>query len=178
MSGENKLYRELTLEENAEQQALLLKSWSSFIKTNDPSLTEKEIFINNYTLMEVIERVSKRKYYYRVFHGIEHLSEFKEIALICFWVCKLKPFTILNPISPLCASANELFAVHLMLTLIEGCKEYSDSFRIPDSVSIKNLVYALKYQDITKEAMILYFESLALACGINLHDSSANCGVD
>lgn len=170
MSGTNKLYQELSEDENREQRELIKKSWKYFLKLNDATLEDKDIFVNEYNLMEVVERVSKRKYYYKVFHGIDHLSEFKEVALICFWICKLKPFVVLKPESALCASTNELFSVHLVICLLEACKEYADNFHYPDKVTIKNIVYALKYQDLTKEAIIQYTECLALSCGIKIHE--------
>lgn len=169
MSGKDKFYRELTADENLEQRTLIKDSWRYFLEQNDPSLTDNDIFVNEYNLMEVVERVSKRKYYYKVFHGLDHLSEFKVVALICFWICKLKPFVVLKPASPLCASTNELFAVHIITSLLEACKEYAEVFHYPDKVTIKNIVYALKYQDLTKEALIQYMECLALACGIPIH---------
>ena len=170
MGGVNKLYQELSPEENTLQRDLIKNSWHHFLQLNDPTIDDNEIFINEYNLMEVVERVSKRKYYYKVFHGIEHLSEFKEIALICFWICKLKPFVVLNPTSSLCASANELFAVHLIISLLEASKGQAENFHYPDEITLKNIVYGLKYQDLTKEALIHYMECLALACGIKLHE--------
>lgn len=170
MSGTNKLYKELSEAENREQRELIKKSWSCFLKSNDPALEETDYFINEYNLIEVVERVSKRKYYYKVFHGIEHLSEFKEVALVCFWICKLKPFVVLKPDSVLCASTNELFAVHLVLSLLEACSTKASNFHYPDNVTLKNIIYALKYQDLTKEALIQYMECLAMACGIDIHN--------
>lgn len=170
MSGSNKVYRELTEEENRTQRELIKTSWRYFLQRNDPTLTEEDYFINEYNLLEAVERVSKRKFYYKVFHGIEHLSEFKEAALLCFWLCKLKPFVVLKADSPLCASTNELFAVHLITSLLKACSKKAERFRYPDRVTIKNFVYALKYQDLTKEALIQYMECLAMACGIDVHD--------
>lgn len=170
MSGVNKLYQELLPEENKLHRDLIKKSWYYFLQRNDPTLGDNEIFINEYNLMEVVERVSKRKYYYKVFHGIEHLSEFKELALICFWICKLKPFVVLNPKSPLCASANELFVIHLIISLLEACKDHAVNFHYPDEITLKDIVYGLKYQDLTKEALIHYMECLALACGVKIHE--------
>lgn len=176
MSGKNKLYIELTPEENQKQRDLIKLSWNHFVKLNDPGLDTKDIFINEYNLMEVVERVSKRKFYYKVFHGIEHLSEFKETALLIFWICKLKPFVVLNPQSKLCASTNELFSIHLMTCMLASCQSHASEFHYPDKITIKNIVYALKYQDLTKEALIQYAECLALACGIDIHDNRSDFG--
>ena len=169
MSGSNKLYKELKETERNTHMELLLKVWDAFLQKNDPSLLPESIFINEYNLIECVERVSKRKFYFKVFHGIEHLAEFKEVALLCFWICKLKPFVVTKPESPLCASVNELFCVHLVYCMLDACKEHADNFHYPDSITVKNLIYALKYQDLSKEALIQYMECLALSCGIKIH---------
>lgn len=174
MSQTEKIYRELSEAENKAQRDLIMSSWKHFIESNDSSLSEHDVFINEYNLLEVVERVSKRKYYYKVFHGIEHLSEFKEVALLCFWICKLKPFVVLNPESLLCASTNELFSIYLVECLLTACKKYSTNFHYPDQITIKNIVYSLKYQDLTKEALIQYMECLALACGVDVHKLEAD----
>lgn len=179
MSGSNKLYTELTSDERNTQMKLLLKVWDNFLQKNDPTLLPENIFINEYNLIECVERVSKRKFYFKVFHGVEHLAEFKEVALLCFWLCKLKPFVVTKPESPLCASTNELFCIHLIYSMLDACKKHSDNFHYPDSITIKNLIYALKYQDLSKEALIQYMECLAQSCGIKIHrkmvlDSASN----
>lgn len=169
MSGSNKIYKELTPNERRVQMELLLRVWDDFLHKNDPSLSKENIFINEYNLIECVERVSKRKFYFKVFHGIEHLAEFKEVALLCFWICKLKPFVVTKAESPLCASTNELFSVHLIYCMLEACKKHADNFHYPDNITIKNLIYALKYQDLSKEALIQYMECLAESCGIKIH---------
>lgn len=169
MSGKNKLYEELKPEERNTQMELVLHIWDDFVQKNDPILSAEDIFVNEYNLIECVERVSKRKYYFKVFHGIDHLAEFKEVALLCFWICKLKPFVVTNPSSSLCASTNELFCIHLTYCMLEACKEHADFFHYPDNITVKNLIYALKYQDLSKEAIMLYMESLAESCGIKIH---------
>ena len=169
MSSREKLYKELNQDERNAQMNYILKVWDDFLKKNDPSLTPENIFINEYNLVECVERVSKRKFYFKVFHGVEHLAEFKEVALLCFWICKLKPFVVTKHDSLLCASTNELFCVHLIYCMLEACKDHADNFHYPDNITVKNLIYALKYQDLSKEALIQYMECLALSCGIKIH---------
>lgn len=169
MSGNNKLYKELTPSERVYQMKLLLRVWDDFLLKNDSSISPEDVFINEYNLIECIERVSKRKFYYKAFHGIEHLAEFKEVALLSFWICKLKPFVVTKLDSPLCASTNELFCIHLVYCMLDACKDYAVNFHYPDNTTVKNLVYALKYQDLSKEALIQYMECLALSCGVDIH---------
>lgn len=169
MSGNNKLYKELEPDERNEQIELLFRAWDDFLKKNDPTLSQENIFINEYNVIECVERVSKRKFYFKVFHGVEHLAEFKEVALLCFWICKLKPFVVTKVESPLCASTNELFCVHLVYCMLDACREHAENFHYPDNITVKNLVYALKYQDLSKEALIQYMETLAQSCGVKIH---------
>ena len=122
MNSSENGYKLLTQEERQIQIDKLLQVWSDFVQLNDPELDRKDVFINQRTLVEVVERVSKRKYYFEVFHKLSHISEFKEVALYIFWTVKLKPFTVTNEQSKLCASPNELFAVHMVLSVFEKIK--------------------------------------------------------
>jgi hypothetical protein len=49
--------------------------------------------ISNFTLIDIIIRVDKRKAYYQCFHHME-INECKEAALYAYWILKLRPFTI------------------------------------------------------------------------------------
>ena len=163
----------LTDEERQVQINKLLSTWSDFVAINDISLTEEDVFINQRMLFEVVERVSKRKYYFEVFHSLGHISEFKEVALSVFWINKLKPFTVTKENSPLCASVNELFSVHMIMSVFEKVRKEKNvsAFSYPSQAVLRDFVYALKYQDMTKESLIIYIEVLATACGLPVFDS-------
>ena len=118
-ANEDKNYKQLTTEERQFQINKILAVWNDFISINDPDLGVNDVFINKRSLAEVVERVSKRKYYFEIFHQLYHVSEYKEVALYVFWITKLKPFTIVKEESPLCASVNELFSVHMILSIFE-----------------------------------------------------------
>ena len=173
MSNDNVSYKFLTSDERQEQIDKLMKVWNDFVSLNDPELSSADVFINKRSLVEVVERVSKRKYYFEVFHKLPHISEFKETALYVFWVTKLKPFTVTNENSKLCASVNELFAVHMVLSTFEKVKNdlKIDSFSYPTEALISDFVYGLKYQDLTKEALVIYVEALAASCNLPVFDS-------
>ena len=172
--SEERFYKELTDEERQKQFDKILSVWNDFLSINDPALNEKDVFINQRLLTEVVERVSKRKYYYEVFHKLLHVSEFKEVALYVFWITKLKPFVIVNENSCLCASVNELFSVHLILSVFEQIRKKSTTskYSYPSQAILSDFVYGLKYQDFTKESIIVYVEALAIACGLEVFDSN------
>lgn len=172
-------YIMLTPEERQVQIDKLLLVWNDFIDINEPSLSEKDVFINTRTLSEVVERVSKRKYYFEVFHHLPHISEFKELALYVFWITKLKPFTVTNEESRLCASVNELYAFHMVISVFEKIRDVKKivNFSYPSKAMLSDFVYGLKYQDLTKESLVIYIEALASSCGLPVFDSNPICEV-
>lgn len=161
-------YKILTVAERQAQVDKLVDVWKDFVSVNDPSLDEADFFVNKRVLTEVVERVSKRKYYFEVFHGLPHISEYKETALYVFWITKLKPFTVIKEDSPLCVSVNELYAFHIVLSMFEKIKDDRKirDFSYPDPLMLRDFVYGLKYQDLTKESLIMYIEALAASCGL------------
>lgn len=169
----SKSYKMLTPQERQTQVDKLLKVWNDFIAINDSDLKKSDVFINQRTLAEVAERVSKRKYYFEVFHDLPHISEFKETALYVFWITKLKPFTVTNENSKLCASVNELYCLHMVISVLEKIKDERkiSDFKYPTKAMISDFVYGLKYQDLTKESLIIYIEALATSCGVPVFDS-------
>lgn len=108
-------------------------------------------------LKDMIVRVHKRKYYFKVFHNEMITSEYKETALYCYWVLKLRPFWI-DADNVSSERINEKFALHLYISLL---KKYNEDFSEKDGINrrhIKELLYSFRYRDITKEAMILMLE--------------------
>lgn len=167
-------YTMLTPEERQLQINKLVDVWKDFVSINDPSLCEDDFFVNERILIEVVERVSKRKYYFEVFHGLPSVSEYKETALYVFWITKLKPFTVIKRDSPLCVSANELYALHMVISMFEKIRDdkKTENFSYPSESMLSDFVYGLKYQDITKEALIMHIESLAASCGLPVFESN------
>ena len=155
---------------------LLIDSFWDFVKVEDSALWttgqlegSKEVDINLRNLSEVVSRTYKRKEYYRYFHNISKVSELKETALTCFWLIKLKPFTVLNNDSPLRLSANEKFSLNLILSQIKYFLDLKGKeFKMPDKSFIQDALYSFKYRDLSKEAMILFVDSLANAYGITI----------
>jgi hypothetical protein len=149
-------YSPLTAEEIQSELTEIEQVWKIFIEKYEKT-PYKEFNVNKDDLIEVIERVDKRKDYYYYFHDIDNgnMSEYKEVALKCFWIVKLRPFRMENPISDLFDFVNERFGLYLIFCILH--KELSESGHkliLPSKSFIKNIIYSLKYQDISKEAII------------------------
>jgi len=116
------------------------------------------VLCRNDVIFDIIERVEKRRVYFRVFHGIV-LSEQNETALYCFWILKLAPFVNLNrPGYP----TNACFAAFLFLRML---RQAGRQIRCPVSISRKyaqNLAYAFTYHDLSKEAIMAMAASMLL----------------
>lgn len=162
-------YKDLSIEETKNGLNRIINLWNAFVNSNDSNLDKSNIDINERNLSEVIERVNKRKYHYDIYHNMNELSEIREIALLCYWIAKLKPFTVLDNSSPLRNSANEFFCVYLIMAIIEYLTEKAGKeFEMPSDSLIKDTVYVLKYRDLSKEAIILYVSSIAQNYGITI----------
>lgn len=112
---------------------------------------------NMNALKDIIVRVHKRKHYFKVFHNEMNISEYKETALYCYWVLKLRPFWI-DPGYKSSERINEKFALHLYVSLL---KKYNEDFSQEDGINrmhIRELLYSFRFRDITKESMILMLE--------------------
>ena len=84
-------------------------------------------------------------------------SEYKEMALYCCWILKLRPFWI-DESNRSSERINEKFALHLYVSLL---KKYNEDFSEEDGrnrLHIRELLYSFRFRDITKESMILMLE--------------------
>jgi hypothetical protein len=124
---------------------------------------------NSSDLLSVIRKVDQRKHYFKEFHNIA-MSELKEISLLCFWLIKFKPYRIENDNDFLHDSINEKFCVYLIIYTIRNILRLNKLDESPinyfSEEYIYELTYSLKFRDISKEALILMVETIALMCGI------------
>ena len=145
----------------------------NFIRNN--KYNPQNIDINVEQIMAIISKVDQRKRYFKYFHGLD-MSEYKEVALICFWYIKLRPISICcKEITPQelksYESINEKLAVYLLLStfraILNDKKLATQQLdRLPKKY-ISELIYFFTYRDISKEAMILLVESMAVFLGID-----------
>jgi hypothetical protein len=115
-----------------------------------------DVLCRNDVIFDIVERVEKRRVYFRVFHGLV-LSERNETALYCFWTLKLAPFVNLkDPGHPTSA----VFAAFLFLQMLKRAGRGAGR---PVSVSrsyAQNLAYAFTYHDLSKEAIMAMAASM------------------
>jgi hypothetical protein len=120
-------------------------------------------------LLLIIRKVDQRKHYFKEFHNID-MSELKEISLLCFWLTKFKPYRIENDSDSLHDSINEKFCVYLIIYTIRNILRLNNLDESPinyfSEEYIYEITYSLKFRDISKEALILLVETIALMCGI------------
>jgi len=117
-------------------------------------------------MFEIIERVEKRRIYFRVFHGLT-LSEQNEIALYCFWTAKLAPFfDHKRPDRPI----NAVFAAFMFLRMINntGCRTRRPV--LIDGKYVENLIYAFLYRDLSKEAVMAMADALLTGAAVRARD--------
>ena len=115
-----------------------------------------EIIRSDDVLLEIIERIEKRRIYFHVFYDGCEMGELNEGALFCFWIVKLHPFyhpkiesNILNTKIAICLFTNAIY-YYSEKTKIER--------RIPGQF-INDLYYSLVYRDISKESLMILAES-------------------
>lgn len=128
------------------------------------------------SVYQIITKVHQRKQYFEYFHRL-NMSDFKELALRCFWIIKTKPLYFksdtLTADNLTFESINEKFAVFYIikkfkaLTKSDAVREKIDCFFSEQYVY--ELVYSFTYRDISKEAMILIVETIAIALGFKAY---------
>lgn len=167
-----KKYQELSDQEFNERYNEIINLWQCFLSENDPTLkTNVDYFVHKKNLFEVIRRCDERNVYYYVFHELEDICEYKDIALYCFWINTLKPFMVINENANIYNCANEMFSLFLILTVIEGAykEKFGDKeFKYPSNARIKDIIYDFKYCSFTREAMIAFVETLADTYGVGI----------
>ena len=114
-----------------------------------------EILVDQGALYEIITRVEMRRVYFHIYHPIE-MGELNEGALICFWILKLMPFKhdimstgVLNV-----KIAQTLFVKMLIYAATKTNRKVNLNREL-----LKNTFYALRYRDLSKEAIMALAES-------------------
>lgn len=173
-STDAKQYMPLSDEKWKKQIETLNKIITAFVIDNGYNI--EDIIIDESALFQIITKVDQRKQYFLFFHHLD-VSDFKELALNCFWIIKLKPIVSKQPIEDdekqmAFSSINEKFVVYY---IIKEFRALLDVNRLPqialdkmfNDEYIYELIYSFTYRDISKEAMILLMETIALSVGLN-----------
>ena len=76
------------------------------------------IVVHEDTLLEIFDRIEKRRIYFHIFYDGCKMGELNEGALMCFWIIKLCPFTC-SKIPPDILNAKiALFLFNRVLSLV------------------------------------------------------------
>ena len=165
-------YEELSEEEFNYEYNYILKCWERFINSNSPNMKEGvDFFIHKRNLFEAIRRIDKRRVYYKVFHNLTKINEYKYVALQCYWINTLKPFMVVNPNSQIYYSPNEMFSVYLIISMVRGIFNEifpEKTFEYPTNRRITDMVYNFKYCDLSREATIAFVETFADNYGVGI----------
>jgi hypothetical protein len=108
-------------------------------------------------LLDIFERIEKRHIYFHIFYDGCTLGEINEAALMCFWIIKLNPFSSRTIVSNL---LNAKIALHFLIhVLAYHAKKKGKGINCTDQIAA-DLLYALRYRDLSKEAIMALAESL------------------
>lgn len=156
-------YKQPEWEELYDKLAEFLDSFGLYVDVHR-DLKIDDIDVDKPLLAELLVRIDKRKDYFIIFHDDTDMNEIKEAALFAYWLLKFKPFSIKDKNSNLYmkyAQINEAFAVFVLYsTLKEAASRLSNmEFSISKEYNRK-IMYAFKFWDVSKEALMLIAESL------------------
>lgn len=143
------------------------------------TLSAKDLSRNDALLLKMVIRIDQRSDYFTYFHSeldenndviVDQMSQIKRIALLCFWILKYKPFSIVDRKKEQAyyaqnrCTVNETFAAYLFVSQICTSKIVSKKqknyYRSTEYLS--DLFYKFMNHDISKEAMI--FALCSIVC--------------
>lgn len=173
----DRIYNPLTSAEATERMNDLLELIESFMAVS--TLQDEDIEWNDALLMKIVVRIDQRSDYFTYFHSIvaddgtinvDEMSQYKQMALLCFWIIKYKPLRIKDKRLDLGyfaynhCSINETFAAYLFVSQVFTSKTLSKTQRryYKSNSYLKDLFYKFMHHDISKEAMI--FSLCSLVC--------------
>lgn len=142
----------------------------AFIQSN--GYNHKKIHIDESAVFQIISKVDQRKEYFKFFHHLD-ISDFKELALNCFWIIKLRPLRYDDsdseePQKLNFESLNDKLALYMLIKKLRALANDEQQEKIDclfSSQYVYELLYSFTYRDISKEAMILLVETMAIAVG-------------
>jgi len=135
------------IEKLVAKMIMRLGNLSTILHTNTTEITFSEK-----VLIEIFERIEKRRIYFHVFYNGCEMGELNEGALLCFWIAKLQPFQHLNFDT---AKLNAKIAVCIFVnSVIYYCKKIKQKINIPRHF-VSELYYSLLYRDMSKESLMI-----------------------
>jgi hypothetical protein len=85
------------------------------------------------------------------------MNELNEVSLLCFWILKLHPFFSDKTQSDI---LNAKIALYLFLTAVSYTARADGKHINTGDRLVENLYYALRFRDLSKEAIMALAESL------------------
>jgi len=140
-----------TIDRMTAKIARLLENLSAVL-----GIATSDIFTSEDVLIEIIERVEKRRVYFHIYYDGCKMGELNEGALLCFWIVKLHPFFHPNITSN---TLNAKIAICLFINAIYYHSERTKKDRRIPEHFINDLFYSLVYRDISKESLMILAES-------------------
>jgi hypothetical protein len=143
-----------------ERQISLLRSrFKAYLKDFEVNCGITDIQTSNTVMIEISERIEKRRIYFHIFYNGCKMGELNEGSLMCFWILKLMPFSHQN------IPANELnakIALYLLQNmLIYYAKKNNRKVNISESLN-QDLYYSFRFRDISKEAIMALTKSMVI----------------
>jgi len=139
------------------QATLLSAKFNFYLKDFELNYNVSNIVSDTSVLIEICERIEKRRIYFHIFYNRCKMGELNEGSLMCFWILKLMPFYHKE------IPANELnakIALYLFNTmLIYYAKKTNKKANISAALN-KDLYYAFRFRDLSKEAIMALADSL------------------
>jgi len=130
-----------------------------YIKDFESKFGIPNIYSDSSVLIEICDRIARRRVYFHVFHNSCKMGELNEGSLMCFWIIKLMPFSRED------ISANELnakIALYLLTNmLIYYAKEHEKKANISSSL-LEDIYYSFRFRDISKEAIMALAKSMII----------------
>jgi len=117
-----------------------------------------KIGVNKKSLIEIVDMVERRRVYLHVFHRIE-MSEYNEFSLYCFWILKCQPFFPNFGHNGVTSEINATLAYRLLINCVRAIRKEKGKVN-PVCPKQKLMIHAFRYQDISKEAIMLLMENL------------------
>jgi hypothetical protein len=140
------------------QTTLLRSRFKVYLKDFETNCGITDIYTSNPVMLEIYERIEKRRVYFHIFYNGCKMGELNEGSLMCFWILKLMPFS--HPNIP----ANEINA-KIALYLLNNMLIYyakKNKKKINISNSLKDLYYSFRFRDLSKEAIMALAGSMII----------------
>jgi len=117
------------------------------------------IYTSDSVMIEIYERIEKRRIYFHIFYNGCKMGELNEGALMCFWILKLMPFSHQEiPTNEL----NAKIALYLFNNmLLFYARNNNRKVNITNLIN-NDLFYSFRFRDISKESIMTLAKSLII----------------